>query len=155
MKKISLVLFILLVLPFALADGDHAEEIAEGKEIVRDQISCDQLSDEQLESIGEYFMEQMHPGSAHNAMHQHMGIEEGTPHHMDFHVNMASAMYCGEQTGGQGGMTPMMRLNNMMGQGSMMYSNYTTNNYFKWLVFGLIILIAYLIGTKTGKKKRR
>jgi hypothetical protein len=61
------------------------------------------LTEEQLESIGEYLMELMHPGSAHEAMHEMMGLQEGSEEHKSFHVNLAKAMYCG-QKGGVSGM---------------------------------------------------
>jgi len=77
MKKIMLVFGIfLLSISLVLANGDHQSEIEEGKKLVDSGISCDKLTDEQLESIGEYYMEQMHPGEQHEAMHKMMGMEE-------------------------------------------------------------------------------
>ena len=131
MKKIMLVFGIfLLSISLVLANGDHQSEIEEGKKLVDSGISCDKLTDEQLESIGEYYMEQMHPGEQHEAMHKMMGMEEGTEYHEQVHVNMARMMYCGEggmmgdgmMNGGMMGanmmgMMPMMM--NMMGSGGM------------------------------------
>ena len=129
MKKIMLVFGIfLLSISLVLANGDHQTEIEEGKKLVDRGISCDKLTDEQLEAIGEYYMEQMHPGESHEAMHEMMGIEEGTEYHEQFHVNIAKMMYCGESgnmmgggmmgSGGMMGMMPMM-MNMMMGGGMM------------------------------------
>ncbi len=138
MKKIGLLILGLLVLStLALANSEHNHEteIEEGKKLVESGISCDKLSDEQLEAIGEYLMEQMHPGEAHEAMHEMMGMEEGTEYHKQVHVNMARMMYCGESTmmgggmmgsGGMMGMMPMMMNmmgSGMMGSGGMMGSN--------------------------------
>jgi hypothetical protein len=122
MKKIIMILGILLLsVALVSADGDHQSEIEEGKKLVESGVSCDKLNDEQLEAIGEYLMEQMHPGESHEAMHKMMGMEEGTEYHKQVHVNMARMMYCGEAgmmgSGGMMGMMPMMM--NMMG-GNMM-----------------------------------
>ena len=134
MKKIIMILGIfLLSISLVLANGDHQTEIEEGKKLVDRGISCDKLTDEQLEAIGEYYMEQMHPGEAHEAMHKMMGMEEGTEYHEQVHVNMARMMYCGGDYTSYGGMMgngmmggnmmgmmPMMM--NMMGGGNMMGS---------------------------------
>jgi len=128
MKKIiMLILGVLLVsLVLVSANGDHQQAFEEGKQLVESKISCDELTNKQLESIGEYYMEQMHPGEAHEAMHEMMGIEEGTEYHEQVHVNMARMMYCGESgsmMGGSGGMMGMMpMMMNMMGGGNMMNS---------------------------------
>ncbi len=106
--------------------GSEENEIAEGKELFDSGVSCDELDDEQLEAVGEYLMEQMHPGEAHDLMHKMMGIEEGTSYHDQFHINLAQAMYCDTAAGstnaatggsgmmGTGGMMPMMPMMRMM-----------------------------------------
>lgn len=107
MMKIILIILVFGVLLLCVApvsaDVDHQSEIEEGRDLVESGVGCDELSDEQLEAIGEYLMEQMHPGESHEAMHEMMGIEEGTEYHEQFHVNFARMMYCGE-----GGVIPMM-----------------------------------------------
>lgn len=152
------------MLSFALANGEHQAEIAEGKSLVESKVSCDGLSDEQLEAIGEYFMEQMHPGEQHEIMHERMGVEEGTEEHEQFHVDIARMMYCGEggnmagfggmmnngMMGGSGGMMMggMMRM--MMGNNPNYYPSY--NNYygfggmwtFGWL-FMILIVVALVL----------
>src|SRR3989338_7073443 len=159
MKKIMLVFGIfLLSISLVLANGDHQSEIEEGKKLVDSGISCDKLTDEQLESIGEYYMEQMHPGEQHEAMHKMMGMEEGTEYHEQVHVNMARMMYCGEGgMMGEGGMN-MMGVNMMdrqtpqtnMMQGMMGnwgYSGYWDFWNIIWLLFwiGIIISVVWLI----------
>ena len=107
MKKIVLAILVfgvlLLVSATASANGDHQSEIEEGMNLVESEVGCDELNDEQLEAIGEYLMEQMHPGESHEAMHEMMGIEEGTEYHEQFHVDFARMLYCGD-----GGVMPMM-----------------------------------------------
>jgi len=166
MKKIIFVFGVLLLLSIGLvvANGEHEDEIEEGRKLVESNISCDELNGEQLEAIGEYYMELMHPGEAHEAMHKMMGIEEGTEYHKDFHINMARSMYCDESgmmsyggMMGGGMMMPMMK--NMMGGGNMMGSGMMGNNptglgfgywgfwnivwYLFWI--GIIVLIIWLI----------
>lgn len=180
MKKIIMVIFGILLLSVVLvsANGDHQSEIEEGKKLVESKVNCDKLSDEQLETIGEYYMEQMHPGEAHEAMHEMMGMEEGTEYHQQVHVNMARMMYCGEGgMMGSGGMMGMMQGmmgdGNMMGSGGMMnmmgtnmmgsgmMGNYPTyygyNNFWNilWLIFliVIIVLIIWLIYNFTKKGK--
>jgi len=159
MKKIIMVLGILLLsVVLVLANGSHHTEIGEGKELVESGANCDKLNDEQLEAIGEYLMEQMHPGESHELMHKMMGLEEGSKAEEQFHVNMAKMMYCGQggmmDSEGMMGMTPMMM--NMMGgqnvQGGMMqqmmgnwgygygYWNFV-NILYVILLVGLIVLV--------------
>ena len=109
-----MVVAVLLCATVVMADGSHEQEFAEGKRLVESGAKCDTLTSEGLEAIGEYLMEQMHPGEAHDQMHKMMGVEEGTAYHDQFHVNMAEMMYCGT---GTTGMMPMMM--NMMGGGMM------------------------------------
>lgn len=119
---------LLLNVTLAFADGDHQNEIEEGKGLAKSKISCDELNDEQLEAIGEYFMEQMHPGESHEAMHKMMGVEEGTGYHKQFHVNIAKIMYCGESgMMGSGGMMGMMPMMNMTGGNMVAGQNLQTN----------------------------
>ncbi len=129
--KMVIMVGVLLVLAVGLASA-HEHNFAETEQLIDSGISCDKLTDEQLEEIGEYYMEQMHPGESHDLMHRMMGMEEGTEYHRQFHVNIARMMYCGEGgmmggnmmgSGGMMGMMPMMM--NMMGSGGMgMMGNY-------------------------------
>ena len=130
MKRLLLVFGMLLLgMVFVSANGNHASELGEGKQLVESGISCDNLSDGQLEAIGEYYMEQMHPGKQHEAMNNTMVQMVGEEGEEQMHVNMARMMYCGENammdngmmgSGGTMGMMPMMM--NMMGSSGMMGS---------------------------------
>jgi len=173
MKTIILVFGMLLISIFLVsANGDHQAVAGEGKKLVDSGIGCDKLTNEQLETIGEYFMEQMHPGKQHEAMHEMMGIKEGTEYHKQFHANIAQMMYCGEggmmgdgmMNGGMmgGNMMGMMNMmgGNMMGSGMMgnypAYYGYNSFWNILWLVFliGVIALIIWLVYkfTKKGKE---
>lgn len=94
-------------------------EMAEAKRLVDSNASCASLSEDQLELIGEYIMELMHPGEAHELMHRMMGLVEGSPEEKAFHVLMARNMYCGQGTGMMGMM--MGGYGYAMGPGMMGY----------------------------------
>jgi len=123
MRKIGLILLILVFTSISVYA--HAEDnFSDTKQIIDSNVSCSDLSNDQLEEIGEYYMEQMHPGEAHELMHKMMGLTEGSETEKQFHVNIAKTMYCGEggMMGGSGGMMGMMNMmgGNMMGSGGMM-----------------------------------
>jgi len=153
MKKIfTILIFSMLLLNISLASA-HEHNFAETKQLIDSGISCDKLTDEQLEAMGDYYMEQMHPGEAHEMMDQMMG-GEGSDSLKQVHIQMAKRLYCNEDVGG------MMGMMNMMGSGMM--GNYPAyygyNNFWNvlWLVFliGVIALIGWLIHkfTKRGKE---
>ncbi len=100
------------------ANGNNQSELEEGKKLVDSGISCDKLTDEQLEAIGEYYMDQMHPGEQHEAMNNMMTQMMGEEGEEQVHINLAKRLYCNENVYigygmmGSGGMMGMM---NMMG----------------------------------------
>ena len=157
MKKIfTILIFGMLLLSVSLVFA-HEHDFNETKQIIDSGISCDKLTDEQLESIGDYYMEQMHPGEAHEIMDNMMG-GEGSESLKQVHINMAKRLYCNEDVGGMmgGGM-----MNIMMGSGGIM-GNYPAyygyNNFWNVLrmvfLIGAIALIVWLIYkfTKKGKE---
>jgi len=173
MNKLLVLLILFGIFGVASADGDAFEE---GKGLVDSNISCDQLTEHQLEEIGEYIMEQMHSGTSHEAMHEMMGFKEGDPEEEKFHVNLAKTMYCWDnKSGGMMGSGMMSRgmksnmMQNMTGIGSAgtpygMMGYYNTANIFGWDVFhilllvlliGLIILVYLNILTKLKEGKKR
>src|SRR3990167_1968674 len=113
MKKIALpiVLLIMLFSAFVLA---HEHNLTETKKLVDSGISCDKLTDEQLEAIGDYYMEQMHPGEAHELMDNMMG-GEGSESLKQVHINMAKQLYCNENVYAGYGMMGSRGMMNMMG----------------------------------------
>ena len=116
MKKIIfLITLLLLSSSLVLAHGE--ETFAEAEEIIESKISCDQLTDEQLEVIGDYYMEQMHPGEEHERMGG-----EGSESLRLMHINMAKSFYCGEHDAMSSGMMSMM-----MGGGMMDFSTFKNN----------------------------
>src|SRR3989344_7070859 len=162
MKKIIFVMVVILLLSFGLAGAVTQQEINEAKKLIDSKADCKSLSNSQLEIMGEYYMEQMHPGESHELMHQMMGLKEGSEDEEQFHINMAKAIYCGEGNVMSSGMMDMM-----MGRGGMMnfggvknmanygmMGNYGMMSFSYWnfinvlyiiLLIGLIILVFLFI----------
>ena len=154
MKKIMFVMVVILLLSFGLASAVTQQEIKEAKGLIDSKADCKSLSDSQLEIIGEYYMEQMHPGESHELMHKMMGIKEGSETEKQFHINMAKALYCGETNAfgsgsmmGGGMMGGMMGGNigyGMMGNNSFGYGYWSFwNILYLILIIGLIILVYF------------
>ena len=160
MNKIIILGILLLSIVLVLANENHQSEIEEGKKLVESAISCDKLNNEQLEAIGDYYMEQMHPGKSHELMHEMMGGHDSELT-KNMHVNMAESIYCGETNQSMMGMMSMMNGSMMSGgmmssgmmagggmMGSGMMSNYYQNSYQNnpiFQVFFYIILILIII----------
>ena len=160
MRKIILLIVFFISVIFLVnnmasaQESAHLGEIEDGKNLVESGVSCDKLSDDELESIGEYYMEQMHPDEQHELMDNMMG-GEGSGSLKQMHIQMAKVLYCGESGGtmSSGGMMGMM---NMMGgqniqSGTMqgMIGNFGYWNFinvlYVILLIGLIILVYLLI----------
>ena len=149
MKKISIiVIFSMLLLNISLASA-HEHNFNETKQLIDSGISCDKLTDGQLEAMGDYYMEQMHPGEAHEMMDQMMG-GEGSESLRQVHINMAKRLYCNEDIGGMvgGGMMNMMMgsggMMNMMGT-NMMGGLFGGSSWWLWSVVGTLFWIALLV----------
>jgi len=153
-KIIMLMFGILFVLSLGLASA-HEHNFDETKLLIDSGISCDKLTDEQLESIGDYYMEQMHPGEAHEMMDQMMG-GEGSDSLKQVHIQMAKRLYCNEDVGGMMGGGNMMGMmgSGMMG-GNMMGSRMMGNNiissstgsssWWLWNIIEMLFWIALLV----------
>src|SRR3989338_354591 len=125
MKKTIFVFALILFLAAGFASAVSQEELNEAKSLIDSKTDCKTLSNDQLEIIGEYYMEQMHPGEAHKLMHQMMGLQEGSDAEKQFHINMAQRIYCNQGYGTGYGMMGMMGGGMMsMMSGGMMNSNY-------------------------------
>ena len=163
MKKLfSMLIFALFVLStsFVLAHGEETFAIAE--EIIKQKTSCDSLTEDQLEILGDYYMEQMHPGELHEIMDERMG-GEGSESLRQMHINMARSFYCGERGMMSAGMMNMMMGRTgfgMMdgisagGRGDMMGNFFGYGmfgmGFFGWIfmllvIVALILLIVWLI----------
>ena len=150
MKKVLFVMVILL-LTFGLVNAVSQEELNEAKALIDSKITCDKLTNEQLEEIGEYYMEQMMPSEAHERAHEMMGLTEGSNAEEQFHIDIARRSYCGETVAGFG----------MMGRGMMgnypSYYNYGYSSMWNilWIIFLIvaIIFVIWIIYKLTRKAK--
>jgi|SRR3989344_2171146 len=136
------------ILAFMLAIGfvsAQEENFNEAKKLVDSGVGCENLNEEQLEIIGDYYMEMMHPGEAHEWMDERMG-GEGSESLRLAHINMARRFYCNEYNayggmmGGYGMMGSGMRgygSSNMMGYSGygMMGSGSYLGNWFLGLIW--------------------
>ena len=144
-KKILILVIFLLNIAIVLAQGSHNNGIEEGKKLVESKINCDKLSNEQLESIGDYYMEQMHPGEAHEIMDNMMG-GEGSESLKQVHINMARRIYCNENIYIGYGMMGSGGMMNMLGRGMMgnYPAGYDYSNYGYWNIFWILLLAAVI-----------
>ena len=142
MKAWAVIALAVLLVGSVAAHDDHPEhssfEQAEG--IINADLPCDMLTENQLEALGEYYMEQMHPGEAHERMDAIMG-GEGSESLKQAHMNLAKRFYCGQSwismfnlKNGAGGMTQMM--NGLYGSWMIVYAI---------IIFGVAAFIASLI----------
>ena len=166
-KKIIFVLIAILFLNLSLVSA-HEHDFNETKQLIDSGISCDKLTDEQLEFIGDYYMEQMHSGEIHVIMDEMMG-GEGSETLKEAHINMARAFYCWEHQvmslgmmnmmmgRTKGGMMGMMGYGN--GYGMMGYGGYWSfyNVLLTILLIGLVVLVYLWIWKlwKSIKTKKR
>jgi len=144
-----------MFIPFAASHGNFSET----KKLIDSGISCDRLTDEQLEEIGDYYMEQMHPGQSHELMHQMMGGEDSELT-KQMHINMARSIYCNESNTKNTMMPASMCTMEESIQGMKIINKWNTN-YIIWsglyliLMIGLIILVySFIIKLLKDMKKK-
>lgn len=156
MKKLLLLYVILLTAGLVSAHHIEHNEIDYNKvkQLMDSKIDCEKLTNEQLEEIGEYYMEQMHPGEQHDIMADTMGLHESDEIHDEFHINIARALYCGkskymptmmgsmQQDMMSEGMMNMMMENNMMGSSMM---GWGMNGFFAGIIQLLVIIVLVLL----------
>ncbi len=119
---------------------------SQAEQIINNKISCSNLTDNQLEVLGDYYMEQMHPGQAHEIMEQRLGGEDSEQVRQT-HIAMAKMFYCGNT----GAMSDAMRSQVLQGSGGMMggMMNWAwgSNQYgsgpfvLTWIIMILVILL--------------
>ncbi len=173
MKRFAVSMGIILLLGLGFVEAISQQEIREAKRLVESNVDCNTLSDAQLELIGEYAMERMHPGDAHELMHSMMGLEEGSEAETRFHANLAKTIYCGKNsnstagvvgmmppgdtgTVGYGGMMPYFG-GSMMGGAGMMggydtFGAWGVISLLFWILItaGLILLVVWLYKNVAG-----
>ena len=165
MKKIILLVISVFIFGFVLLasssaqdttrrgnDNHTAREEVEGKEIWEKlqtkQLEYKNLTNDNFEVLGEYFMGQM-TGSSHEAMNNMMTRMMGTEGEKQMHIAMGKRF-----TGTKGG-------------GNFMMGNFGTNSIgwfgFGWIfmilfwlliILGVVALVRYLFKTSGGREKK-
>ena len=125
MRKLLSFLVIFLIASLGFSAAMTQQEIQAAKKLIDTKASCSNLSDEQLELIGDYEMELMHPGQAHDTMEQMMG-GEGSESLRLMHISMAERIHCKEPNAAVN--FGMMGYGMMGSRGSMMGGNIMNNN---------------------------
>lgn len=153
MKKIMLLgIILLLVISVVFA----AEDFSEAKSLIDQRAPCDELSSSQLELIGDYYMELMHPGELHELMDERMG-GEGSESLRQVHISIARNWYCddsnnnlrygmmGYSRNGAGSGYGMMNQNYYQDGFSSVWYSVAMMIFWVLVLAALVLLIAWLI----------
>ena len=135
-KVFGLAFIAVLVIGFGLVAAQSTDpSVLAGQAIVNSGVPCSQLNQTQLLLVGEYYMELIHPGAAHEYMDQMMG-GDSSPMDQQMHLSLAEAYYCGNATGANASLaylnTAYPAYGGMMGRpgyGMMGYGAYNPSVY--------------------------
>jgi len=135
MQKNKLTMLLILSLFMINLASSDMEGFEEARNIISSKVICDDLSEKQLEILGDYYMEQMHPGEAHERMDAIMG-GEGSESLRQVHINMGIRFYCGGNN-----------YYGMMG-GIMQGRNYYSNNYWNFtsILVNVLLIVLIILG---------
>lgn len=126
MKKNFISFWVLIVILFSSIVYADQEDFAEAKKLIDAKTPCSKLTENQLEIIGDYYMEQMHPGEAHENMEKMMG-GEGSESLRLMHIAMAKRVYCNDINSSINyGFNSMMGMNRIGMMGKLQDGNYGT-----------------------------
>ncbi len=164
MKYIYFMLAVFFMsVPFAFADTDHGN-FTQAQAIIEQRIPYDQLTDDQFEILGDYFMELM-VGERHDFMDEMMG-GEGSESLRQAHINMGRNLYTQYLEDGTLQNSCMGGVNMMDGTQNYGYNMmYPGTSSFFWgigllgflgmlLFWGLIIWLIYWLITQTTSKQK-
>jgi len=167
LRVLPILVIAVFLASFAAAQTD---EFAEAKKLIDAKTPCSKLTESQLELIGDYYMEKIHPGEAHTLMEKMMG-GEGSERLKLMHINMGKRFYCNDGSAnygmmgggmmiGSGSGIGMMQVSKTQGYGGRMgYENRGMMSGYGWGFFGLlytilligIIMVVYLWVIKLWK----
>lgn len=147
MKKIISIIGIIVAITMINVMAIEEEIVEQAEAIIQQKISCNEITNYQLEILGDYYMEQMHPGELHEIMDERMG-GEGSQSLQQVHINMGKMFYCGQR-----GAMPMNMMNVMMGRNygssnqNIMVGTYRNNAPVSTmnLIFSILIIIALVV----------
>src|SRR3990167_1012062 len=127
--------FIFLSIGFISTHGE--ETFAQAEELIKQKISCENLTQEQLEILGDYYMDERIGGEGSESLKQ-------------VHINMGLTFYCGEVGVMSSGM-----MNTMMGRGMMGNWGYSGINFWIFNILFIIVIVLLIILLIKSFKKRR
>lgn len=142
--ELGLAFILLLILStFVLADNGHDEYSAleKAEALINSQIPCESLTNEELEYVGEYYMEQQHPGDEHERMDEMMG-GHGSDSLREAHIQIAQTQYCGNNRGG-------------MINGYMMGNGWFYDSIIYLIIFAIIFSIVFWITYKLVLEEKK
>ncbi len=153
----GLIFVMLLISLVSAVEENHEEIFKQAQEIIQQKIPCEELTESQLEILGDYYMEQMHPGEVHERMDAMMG-GEGSESLKQVHINMGLRFYCGNQGSLNYGMMGYGSYGGMM-QGGSYYNN--SNNYWNFtsILFNVLLIVLIILTVvwilKISRKKMK
>ena len=156
MKKVILIGLFVILFSFVVIAQEEEHNFSEAKQLIDSKISCDSLMNEQLELIGDYYMEQMHPGEAHEYMDRMMG-GEGSESLKQVHINIARRIYCNENLGRMIGGGMMGNYYYQDPQNNSLYKNsFLGFQIFFYIILILVVIIlALVVMLLTNKSKQK
>ena len=139
---LKIITFMLILSSFVMADSDHGD-FSEAKELLEQRLSYDQLSDDQFELLGDYFMDIM-TGEDHEFMDDMMG-GEGSESLRQMHIEIGQNFYNEYLVTGtirSRGMHGLMMTDSNSDWGHMMYPG-TGHVFWGFGFFGVILMAAF------------
>jgi len=88
-RGVFIVIVLIMLSSLVIADGDFTQ----AEELIKNNVPCSQLSDVQLNLLGEYYMEQMYPDETHPILHE---MIVGKAQLFQLHGALARSFYCGD-----------------------------------------------------------
>ncbi|MBR9675962.1 hypothetical protein GOV05_03065 [Candidatus Woesearchaeota archaeon] len=156
MKRVIIMLLFVVFSMFALAHTDL--NISKAELIIEEKIAFNDLSEEDFEVLGEYYMEKVHPGEEHEIMDEMMGGEGSESLH-EMHVMMGENFYSnylesGTSNTGYNMMGSGTTGYGMMGSGTLIGGSSLFFGYygFMTLIYLVIILVIVLLVKQIIKK---
>ena len=170
-KKISLIIFILIITFSMFADGDkHGKSVEEVLEHIReelnlennDEIQPDLVNDELLEELGEAVMSVIHPDEKEHALMDRMMGGEGTESLRSGHIMMGYYYLTGNNPMDGSYRRGMMNSGSMMSMmGSPSRNGWGIDRFFRpeviimcLLLIILLVLLVFLFIRKKGKNEK-
>ena len=150
MKKIALLIILLVTMSIASVHGqENQEDFSRALEIIENKVPCENLTDSDFDILGDYYMELMHPGEAHEQMDAMMG-GEGSESLEIMHINMGKRFYCDDYSYARGGLMGAGIMGGRMmgsygfGNTGMMQFPYTSGFWSGYSILNIVMLVLFL-----------